>query len=237
MQIIWFTFALSGLLALLAQAAPISVFDGSDSFEARDEDVELWGRARGRSNSLIPVGPGIRHPADAGGAHFIPQRSNSYVETHNRVYSHNQVNAAAHRLIHQALPQAPSYNSNRQRNSVRTYPKASSGFRPSEHAHDPAHGHNLAYHYPMNGMPGPARTNPTTGRPSMRVGTDRIMAWRNHADSHYNIGVSYHDPNRPIPATSHNHPFSHAPVKTGGPIKVGVLKAKKAFQKLLRKKE
>jgi len=89
----------------------------------------------------------------------------------------------------------------------------------------------------MNGRPGPAPHNPTTGRVSMRVGTDRVMAWRNNADTHYNIGVSHHDPNRPIPATSHNHPFSQAPVKSGGPIKVGVLKAKKVFKNLLKKKQ
>ena len=35
------------------------MLDGSDSFEARDEDVELWERAR-----LTPVGPGVRHPED-----------------------------------------------------------------------------------------------------------------------------------------------------------------------------
>lgn len=76
MQIIRFTFALSSLVALLAHAAPISVsifesltsyfinngdqvIDGSDSFEARDGDVDLSRRAR-----LIPVGPGVRHPED-----------------------------------------------------------------------------------------------------------------------------------------------------------------------------
>jgi len=233
MQIIKFTFVLSGIVALLAQAAPISILDGSDSFEARDGDVELLPRAR--RQTLMPVGPGVRHPADAGGAQFHPLPPGTYVQTHNNVYSHKQVNDAAHRLIHQALPQAHTYTSNRQRTGARTYPKASSGFRPTEHAHDPAHGYALAYHYPMNGMPGPARRNPTTNRVSMKVGTDRVMAWRNHADTHYNIGVSHHDPTRPIPPTSNNHPFSHAPVKQGSVFKVGALKAKKAIQKTFRK--
>jgi len=232
MQIIKFTFVLSSLVALLAHAAPVSVLDGSDPFEARDRDVDLLPRARLRH---IPVGPGVRHPADAGGARFHPLPPNTYVETHDNVYSHKEVNAAAHRLIHQAIPQAHTYASNRQRAGARTYPKASSGFRPAEHAHDPAHGYDLAYHYPMKGMPGPAHHNPTTGRVSMKVGTDRIMAWRNHGDTHYNIGVSHHDPTRPIPSTSRNHPFSHAPVKSGGAFKVGALKAKKAIQRTFRK--
>ena len=40
--------------------------DGSDDFEARDEDVELWRRVRfrGGGDGLIPVGPGVRHPED-----------------------------------------------------------------------------------------------------------------------------------------------------------------------------
>ena len=37
------------------------MLDGSDSFEARDGDVDLWRRARTR---LVPVGPGVRHPSD-----------------------------------------------------------------------------------------------------------------------------------------------------------------------------
>jgi len=231
MQIIKFAFALSSLVALLAHAAPISVLDGSDlnSFEARDEDVDLYRRV------LIPVGPGIRHPGDAGGADFHPMPAGTYVETHNKVYSHREVNAAAQRLIHNALPLAPDYTSNRQRTGTRTYPKASSGFRPTEAAHDPAHGFDLAYHYPMKGTTGPAHRNPTTGRVSLRAGTDRIMAWRNHADTHYNIGVAYHDPTRPIPPTSNNHPFSQAVVKTGSPLKIQALKAKKAIERTFRK--
>ena len=136
----------------------------------------------------------------------------------------------------EAILKAHTYTSNRQRTGARTYPKASSGFRPTEHAHDPAHGHELAYHYPMQGKPGPAHRNPTSGRPSIRAGTDRIMAWRNRADTHYNIGVSHHDPTRPIPPTSRNHPFSHAPPKKGNPIKVGALKAKSAIKGLFKKK-
>ena len=89
----------------------------------------------------------------------------------------------------------------------------------------------------MAGRPGPAPHNPTTGRVSMRAGTDRLVAWKNHADTHYNIGVSYHDPKRPIPATSNNHPFSHAQVKSGGPggVKIQAAKATKAIQRTWRK--
>jgi len=230
MQIIRFTFALSSLVALLAQAAPISVLDGSDSFEARDGDIDLW-----RRDPSISVGPGVRHPGDAAGADFHPLPPGTYVETHDKVYTHHEVNAAAGRLIHQALPVAPDYTSNRQRTGARTYPKASSGFRASESAHDPTHGFDQAYHYPMTGMPGAAHRNPTTGRVSMKVGTDRLVAWKNNADTHYNIGMSYHDPKRPIPATSKNHPFSMAPVKTGGPMKIQAVKAKKALQRTWRK--
>ena len=131
---------------------------------------------------------------------------------------------------------AHTYTSNGMRTWARTYPKASSGFRPTERAHDPAHGYELAYHYPMNGKPGPAHRNPTTNRVSMRAGTDRIMAWRNRADTHYHIGVSHHDPTRPIPPTSRNHPFSHAPPKRGNAIKVGALKAKSAIKGMFKKK-
>jgi len=230
MQIIRFTFALSSLVALLAHAAPISVLDGSDSLEARDGDIDLW-----RRDPMFSVGPGVRHPGDAAGADFHPLPPGTYIETHNHVYTHDEVNAAAHRLIHEALPQAPNYNSNRERSGARTYPKASSGFRKSESAHDPAHGFDHAYHYPMSGLPGPAHRNPTTGRVSMKVGTDRIMAWRNRADTHYHIGMSYHDPKRPIPATSKNHPFSSASVKRGGRMKIKALKAKKALQRSWRK--
>ena len=87
----------------------------------------------------------------------------------------------------------------------------------------------------MNGMPGPARRNTVNGRVSMKVGTDRVVAWKNHPDTHYNVGVSYHDPSRPIPSTSNNHPFSYAPPKSGGPLKVKAVQAKKAIQKTWRK--
>ena len=140
-------------------------------------------------------------------------------------------------MIEDNFLKAHTYTSNRQRTGARTYPKASSGFRPTEHAHDPAHGYDLAYHYPMKGKPGPARRNPTTGKVSMQVGTDRLMAWRNRGDSHYNIGVSHHDHTRPIPSTSRNHPFSHAPPKKGNVFKVGALKAKSAFKGLFKKKK
>jgi hypothetical protein len=230
MQIIRFAFAISSLVTLFTHAAPISVLDGSDSLEARDGDTDLW-----RRSPSVPVGPGVRHPSDAAGANFHPMPPGTYVKTHDRVYSHHEVNAAATRLFHHALPAAPDYHSNRQRTGARTYPKASSGFRPTEHAHDPAHGFDQSYHYPMVGRPGPAHRNPTTGRVSMRVGTDRIVAWKNHADTHYNIGVSYHDPKRPVPATSNNHPFSHAQVKRGGPVKIQAAKAKKAVQRGWRK--
>ena len=155
-------------------------------------------------------------------------------------YSH-EVNDAVHRLMNEDnFLKAHTYTSNRQRTGARTYPKASSGFRKTEHAHDPAHGYDLAYHYPMTGKPGPAPRNPRTGRVSMQVGTDRVMAWRNRADSHYNIGVSHHDHTRPKPETSNNHPFSHAAPKKGSVFKVGALKAKsayKSFKGIFKKKK
>ena len=138
--------------------------------------------------------------------------------------------------MNEAILKARTGRSNRDKNRERTYPKASSGFRKSESAADPAHKFDLAYHYPMKGRPGTPRQNPNTGAASMKVGTDRIMAWRNRADSHYNIGVSYHDPTKPIPPTSHNHPFSHAPPQKGNAIKVGALKTKSAFKGMFKKK-
>lgn len=133
------------------------------------------------------------------------------------------------------LPGADTKTSNRQKKNTRTYPKPTSGFRPSEAHRDPAAGHDLAYHYPMKGRPGNAPVNANTGRTSMKVGTDRLVAWRNRGDQHYNIGVSYHDPHQPIPLTSSNHPFSVAPVKAGSAVKVQLLKGKKAIQRTLRK--
>lgn len=150
-------------------------------------------------------------------------------------YSAAEVNAAAHTFLHTTLGGADTKVSNRQKKSTRTYPKPTSGFRPSEAHRDPASGHDLAYHYPMKGMPGNAPVNAHTGRTSMKVGTDRLMAWRNRGDTHYNIGVSYHDPHQPIPPTSGNHPFSVAPVKTGSAAKIQLLKAKKAVQRSWRK--
>uniref|UniRef100_A0A8H7XUU1 Uncharacterized protein n=1 Tax=Psilocybe cubensis TaxID=181762 RepID=A0A8H7XUU1_PSICU len=184
---------------------------------------------------LCPLVPTLK-PITTSYVPYFSLLLKQYVDEQAIQYSHTEVNAAAHRLVHDAIPNAPTYTSNRMRKGIRTYPKASSGFRPTEHAHDPAHGHDLAYHYPFHGRPGTPHQNPQ-GQNSMKVGSDRIMAWRNHGDSHFNIGVSYHDPKRPIPnnANARNHPFSHAPVKKGNATKVKALKAKKAVQRAWRK--
>jgi hypothetical protein len=150
--------------------------------------------------------------------------------------SHKIINDAANERRN--FEKAHDYTSNRQRTGARTYPKASSGFRPTEHAHDPAHGFDQAYHYPMIGIPGPAHRNPVSGHVSVKAGSERIVAWKNKADPHYNIGVSYHDPSRPIPnESSKNHPFTHARVKSVGPMKINLKAAlaKKAIQRKWRK--
>jgi hypothetical protein len=151
-------------------------------------------------------------------------------------YSHKNVKDAAYERGN--FEKAPDYTLNNQRTAsgAQTYPKASSGFCPAQHVHDPAHGFDLlvAYQYPMVGMPGNAHDhhNPTTNRVPIRAGPDRIVAWKNRADSHYNIGMSYHDASRRIPnSSSRNHPFSHAQVKSEGPLEINlkVMRAKKAI--------
>lgn len=222
----------SAFVNLVCDALPLPGAYDPYAYEVRDLDevVRLEARVRRR-----PVGPGGRYPEDAPGHpdstrdwHRVPQ--GTYYQTANHVYSAGDVNAHTGRFM-QTLDHATTATSNRQRKSVRTYPKPTSGFRPSEHAHDPTHGHDIRYHYPMSGRPGNAPTNAHTGRTSMRVGTDRLLAWRNRGDRQFHVGVSYHDPHRPIPATSHNHPFSAAAPRRGGTFKVGFTKTKKAITK------
>ncbi|KJA16919.1 hypothetical protein HYPSUDRAFT_46826 [Hypholoma sublateritium FD-334 SS-4] len=238
MQTFSFFILIFALFSIACNAAPISPFKISSNYDARDSEVvDLSAR------TLRPVGPGGRHPEDdpghasyspaSGGFHPMPH--GTYVETHNRVYSADEVNAHAQRFTHSILPGADTKTSNKQKKSTRTYPKPTSGFRPSEAHRDPAAGYDLAYHYPMKGAPGNAPVNAHTGKTSMKVGTDRLMAWRNRGDQHHNIAVSYHDPHQPIPLTSSNHPFSVAPVKTGSAAKIYLLKVKKAIQRTWRK--
>ncbi|PPR06192.1 hypothetical protein CVT26_005491 [Gymnopilus dilepis] len=239
MRSILYVLISAALASLVSHALPLPGVYEVNEYDARDSGdlVRLESRVFGSRPN--PVGPGGRHPEDerTHAQHtrlFHPVPQGTYYETANHAYSHHDVNQHASQLMN-ALDLATTRNTPRLRKSERTYPKPTSGFRPSEAHRDPASGHPIAYHYPMSATPGNAPHNPHTGRTSMRVGTDRLMAWRHPTDTHFHIGVSYHDPHLPIPPTSRNHPFSAAAPRNGGRFKVGVVKAKKAFGRLLDK--
>jgi len=225
----------SAIINLLCNALPLPGVYEPYTYEARDLDdvVRLDARVHG-----MPVGPGGRYPEDEP-THaqstrlFNPMPQGTYVQTHNHVYSASDVNAQAGRFM-TSLDGAVTQNSNKRRKAVKTYPKPTSGFRPSESHRDPSHGYDLRYHYPMQGRPGNAPVNAHTGRTSLRVGTDRLLGYRNRHDTHFNLGVSYHDPHLPIPPTSHNHPFNVANPRRGSQFKVGFTKTKKAITKPFR---
>jgi len=225
----------SAIINLLCNALPLPGVYELYTNEVRDLDdvVRLEARVNG-----IPVGPGGRYPEDdpthaQSTRLFHPMPADTYVETYNHVHTASDVNAKADHFM-TALDGAVTKTNNKGRKATKTYPKPTSGFRPSESARDPSHGFDLRYHYPMEGIPGNARVNPNTLRTSMKVGTDRLLAYRNRADTHFNLGVSYHDPHLPIPPTSGNHPFSAAQPRPGGQFKVALIKAKKAFIKPFR---
>ncbi|PPR03218.1 hypothetical protein CVT26_008066 [Gymnopilus dilepis] len=233
MRTILYILLSSTFVNLVCNALPLPGAYDPYNYDARDFDdlVRLEARTRGSRRRGNPVGPGARYPEDdpthpQSTRLYHPAAPGTYYQTANHAYSHHDVNRHTDQFM-TALDHAPTAHSNRQRKSVRTYPKPTSGFRPSESHRDPTHGYDIRYHYPMAATPGNAPTNAHTGRTSMRVGTDRLLAYRNRHDTHFNVGVSYHDPHQPIPATSHNHPFSHAPPKRGGQFKVGFTKAKK----------
>lgn len=87
---------------------------------------------------------------------------------------------------------------------VSGYPKPGTGFSKTA-SDNPTSPNNIAYHTPI-GNTGP------------RPGPDRIYAHRpKKVDSQYDIGVSYHDQNKPIPKpprgggmAAKNHPVSAA---------------------------
>ncbi|CAA7269147.1 unnamed protein product [Cyclocybe aegerita] len=218
-------------------------------FEAREEldDLEL------RTDDLAWLvermngwpGPGMKHKNEhaAGGvptSGFHPVPENTYYRTHNNVYSGAQVNQYAHNMV-QSIPHADPWN--RKANSrLKSYPKPSTGFRNSEAANPaPNSPHSVAYHAPIP----PRRSNTMPARPtrpggSYKVGTDRVYGHRHINDPNLTVGVSYHDPKKPIPAPapggtpSRNHPFSVAQPKKGGPLKRFGAKIAKAVSKPFR---
>jgi hypothetical protein len=222
----------SAIINLLCNALPLPGIYELYTNEARDLDdvVRLDARVNG-----MPVGPGGRYledePTHAQSTRlFNPIPHGTYLETASHLYSASDVNTHAHQFLN-SLNGAVTQTSNKQRKAVKTYPKPTSGFRSSESGRDPSHGYELRYHYPMpvQATPGNPPVNPHT---AMNVGPDRLVAYRNKTDTHFNIGVIYHDPHLPIPPTSQNHPFSVA--RQRSQFQVAFTKAKKAFTKPFR---
>ena len=108
----------------------------------------------------------------------------------------------------QKLERAPKYDA-RAKNSIRAYPKPSSGF-PASDANNPApnNGEYVAYHDTMKSR-------------SSGPGPDRLVAYRKKEEQQHTIIVAYHDSSKPIPAAQPgqtpptNHPFSIAQPKEG----------------------
>ena len=135
-----------------------------------------------------------------------------------------------------SIPGADPYRS-KGKGRLKTYPKPGTGFR--EHETDnpaPNHSGRISYHAPIGG---PRRANTISGTGSFKVGTDRIYGHRDPAHPNLEVGVSYHDRNRPIPAPpaggtpSRNHPFSVAQPQTGGKGKVALEKMKMTGKKVI----
>jgi len=219
-----------GLASLDARDNDFSYLDAREYLEARDELAWLVARA---------LGPGMQHKQESTPpvATFHPVPDKTYFPTHKNVYTGAQVNSAAGDLMSH-IPSADPFN--RKANSrLKTYPKPGTGFRNSEAANPaPNAPGTVAYHTPLN-PPKRASTLPAKPGGSVQVGTDRLVAYRKAGDTAHTIGVSYHDPKKPIPppapggTPSRNHPFTMAPQKDGGKVKAGLAKAGKKLTNAL----
>ncbi|PPQ67337.1 hypothetical protein CVT26_007258 [Gymnopilus dilepis] len=250
MRTILYILLSSTFVNFVCNALPLPGVYDPYNYDARDFDdlIKLEARARSGKRRANPVGPGARYPEDDpthpqstyhSAQRYSPVPPNHYYQTANHVWTHHDVNAQANQFL-DAIDHAPTANSNKKRKNTKTYPKPTSGFRSSEAHRDPTDGYPIRYHQPMGATPGNAPHNAHTGRTSLRVGTDRLLAYRHPHEDHFHLGVSYHDPHQPIPSTSHNHPFSEAPRRRGGGFKVGFTKAKKklgSFFKFGKKKD
>jgi hypothetical protein len=234
--------SLAGLVLVVCNAAPvrwelpIEARESLGLFEVRDDGVyELFIR-----EPMEPYPrPGMLHPKESNppvtAFHPVPQ--NSYVKTPGKVYSSKDINKAATDMFSN-LPNADPYRS-KDKNRLKSYPKPSTGFRPTE-AGNPAPNPetHVSYHVPIGG-PKQYTIGP---QGSAKVGADRLVAHRKVTDTAHTIGVSYHDPTKPIPAArpgglqSNNHPFSMAPELKGGPVKVAAEKFKKSVSNTFKKK-
>ena len=121
---------------------------------------------------------------------------------------------------------------------------------PKNEAANPApnnsnHLNLISYHAPMSPIPAvrtSCRSNTTLTRPgeSYNIGTDRIYGYRSINDGCLTVGISYHDPRKPIPPPqpggipSRNHPFSLAHLQKRGAIKVMCAKVKKVAKNMFR---
>jgi len=227
--------SLASLVLAVCNAAPlrwelpIEARESSDLFEVRDDVFEdLFARAP--PPEPYP-GPGLKHKLESTPpiTGFTPIPQGTYFKTPTKVYSANDVNQAAIRMFTN-LGSAGKYTS-KASGSLKSYPKPSTGFRPHETDNPaPNDGTNVAYHAPIGGP----RQYTIGPKGSAKVGADRVVAYRKTADAAHTIGVSFHDPSKPIPVPkkgqvpSNNHPFSMAQPLHGGALKVATEKFKMA---------
>jgi len=237
----------------LNDARDLGDLDGRDllapvpAYEVREEFEELESRGDDDLDWLFArmygwPGPGMQHKNEHNidpttGFHPVP--ANTYYTTPNNVYSGSDVNRYASNLV-ASIPHADPWN-RRQSGRLKSYPKPSTGFRNSEADNpSPNHPHMVSYHAPIPAVRAPRRANTAPTRPggSFKVGTDRIYGHRPTNDRRLSVGVSYHDPRKPIPppqpggTPSRNHPFSVAPPQQGGSMKVMGAKMKITAKKI-----
>jgi len=205
---------------------------GLVSLDARDEWLEARDELAWLVARVVP-GPGMQHKQESTPpvTTYNPVPDKTYFPTHNNVYTGKQVNGAADDLMTQ-IPSADPFN-RKASGKLKTYPKPSTGFRNSEAANPaPNAPGTVAYHNPLN-PPKRASTLPAKPGGSVQVGTDRLVAYRKDGDAAHSIGVSYHDPKKPIPPPvaggkpSNNHPFTMAPQKEGGAVVASMARTSK----------
>jgi hypothetical protein len=233
--------SLAGLVLAVCNAAPARwelPIEARESlgFEVRDDGVnELF--IREPVNSY--PGPGMLHQKESSTpvTAFHPVPSGTYIKTPGRVYSSKEINKAALDMFTD-LHKAAAYRS-KDKGKMKDYPKPSTGFRPTESGNPaPDPNTHVSYHVPIGG-PKQYTIGP---KGSAKVGADRLVAYRKTGDPAHTIGVSYHDPTKPIPSArpgglqSSNHPFSMAPELKGGAVKVAAEKFKKSISNVFKKK-
>jgi len=224
-----------GLASLDARDNDFSYLDARDEYlEARDalelrDEYLSWLVARS-------PGPGMKDKQESSPpvTTFKPVHANTIHTTDQNVYTGTQVNNAGSDLM-KKIAAADAWN----KKGPKTYPKPGTGFRNNEKENPaPKAPGTVAYHDPIK-PPTRAWTLPLGG-PHAGPGPDRLVAFRKAGEKAHTIGVSYHDPKKPIPAPSgsgapsRNHPFTMASQKPGGPVKASIAKAGKMVMNVLK---